>query len=128
MNKPLNKLLVVDDDDDILSITRASLQSLKGVEVKYVSSGKAAIQEALLFQPDLILLDVMMPKMDGMATLTTLRKTTATAHIPVIFFTAKVQREEITSYLQAGAIDVITKPFNPLTLGTTILEIWEKCL
>lgn len=124
--KPLTKLLVVDDDSDTLLITRYSLQSLKNVEVKYVSSGKEALREALQFQPDLILLDVMMPEMDGITTLKTMQKTDTLAHIPVVFFSAKVQQEEVTSYLHAGAVDVIVKPFDPLTLGETILKIWGK--
>ncbi|MBS3904822.1 MAG: response regulator [Simkania sp.] len=124
--KPLTKLLFVDDDEDILVIAKYCLQELKGVEVKYESSGKAAIQETLQFQPDLILLDVMMPGMDGLATLHAIQQLQTIAHIPVVFFTAKVQKEEITSYHQAGVIDVIVKPFDPLTLGKRVLGIWEK--
>jgi two-component system OmpR family response regulator len=124
--KPLTKLLFVDDDEDILVIARYCLQSLKGVESRFVSSGEAAIQEALQFIPDLILLDVMMPKMDGITTLNALRQIEAVSRIPIVFFTAKVQKGEISTYLQAGGIDVIVKPFNPLTLGSTIENIWKE--
>lgn len=124
--KPLTKIIVVDDDDDILTIAKCCLQSLKNVEVVYVSSGEAAIREAIQFQPDLILLDVMMPKMDGMATLNAIRQIQAIAHIPIVFFTAKVQKEEIFSYLQVGVIGVIIKPFDPITLGAKLQAIWDK--
>lgn len=124
--QPLTKVLVVDDDDDTLVIARYSLKNLKDVEVKYASSGGAAVKEALRFQPDLILLDVMMPDMDGMATLKEIRSLTAISHIPVVFFTAKAQKEEIDSYIQAGVLDVIVKPFDPIHLGEVILKIWNK--
>lgn len=126
MTKLLRKLLFVDDDEDTLIIAGYSLRNLKEVEVKYVRSGEEAIEVAVQFQPDLILLDVMMPKMDGIATLKAIRELPSIAHIPVIFFTAKVQKEEIVTYLRMGVIDVIVKPFDPLTLGSTIQKIWDK--
>lgn len=125
-NLSLTKLLLVDDDPDSLLIAAYCLESLKGVTIKTVSSGQAAIQEALVFIPDLILLDEMMPQMDGLTTMKTLRLIPILSHIPVVFFTAKVQKEEVSSFLKAGAIDVITKPFDPITLSSTILAIWKK--
>ncbi len=126
LNKPLTKLLLVDDDEDTLIIAKYCLERLKGVTVKYVSSGEEAIREAMTFMPDLILLDAMMPQMDGLTTLKTMRLFSVLAQIPVVFFTAKIQKEEIATFLKAGAIDVITKPFDPQALASTILAIWEK--
>jgi len=68
----------------------------------------------------------MMPKMDGLATLNAIKQAPLIAAIPVIFFTAKVQKEEISRYIKAGGIDVIVKPFNPVTLGSLIESIWKK--
>ena len=127
-NRPLRKILFVDDDLDILTIARYALANLKDVEMKFVSSGEEAIREVIPFQPDLILLDVMMPKMDGITTFKIIRELPASAHIPVVFFTAKVQKEEISTYLKAGGIDVITKPFDPIALPALIMKIWEKYL
>lgn len=123
---PLTKILFVDDDPDILSIAKYCLESLSNTTVKYVTSGEAAVKEALVFLPDLILLDVMMPKMDGMATVSTLRLIPSLTHAPIVFITAKVQSEELEHYLNLGILDVIIKPFDPLTLATTILNIWDK--
>lgn len=124
--KSLSKLLFVDDDNDILSIAKCCLESLNDTTVKYLSSGEAAIQEALIFQPDLIIMDVMMPKMDGIATLKALQMIPSLANTPVAFITAKVQKEEISQYFNLGVIDVIIKPFNPLTLASSIQNIWDK--
>jgi len=125
-NHSLTKLLLVDDDPDFLIIAKFCLENLQGVAIKYVSSGQEAIHESLIFKPDLILLDVMMPRMDGLTTLKAMRLIPALAHIPVVFFTAKVQKDEISTFLKAGAIDVITKPFDPQTISSNILAIWEK--
>jgi two-component system, OmpR family, response regulator len=124
--KSLSKMLFVDDDEDVLTIAKYCLKNLTGISVKYLRSGEEAIREALDFQPDLILLDVMMPKMDGIATIKAMKLMPKIAHIPVIFFTAKAQKEEISNYLKLGVIDVITKPFDPITLGSDILNIWDK--
>lgn len=126
METPLSRVLVVDDDEDTLVIARYSLQKFKEIEVRTVISGKAAIQEAIVFQPNLILLDVMMPEMDGFTALKIMKETETIAHIPIVFFTAKVQKEEIKTYLQAGVFDVIVKPFDPITLGTVLQDIWKR--
>ena len=125
-NHSLTKLLIVDDDLDILSIVKYSLENMSGVIIKTASSGEEAIREAMNFKPDLMLLDAIMPQMDGVTTLKTMRTIPSLAQIPVIFFTAKVQKNEIASFIKEGAIDVIVKPFDPLTLAQTIQAIWEK--
>lgn len=124
---PLSKVLIVDDDEDTLVIAKYALQPLKEVECRTVTSGQAALQEAKSFLPDLIFLDVMMPEMDGVATFKAIRETKEIAHIPVVFFTAKVQKEEIDSYIKLGGVDVITKPFDPISLPNKVQEIWGKC-
>lgn len=124
--KPLKKLILVDDDKDVLTIARYCLQELKDTEVKYLSSGQEAIKEALTFLPDLMLIDVMMPQMDGIATLKALHLIPTLSQTPIVFFTAKVQQEELNEYFHMGVIDVLVKPFDPLTLASHILSIWEK--
>lgn len=124
--QPLTKLLCVDDDADVLTIAKYCLENLSGVKVKCVGSGKEAIQEAISFHPDLILLDVMMPEMDGIETVKAIRLDPMIAQIPVIFFTAKTQKYDIDSYLKLGIIDVITKPFDPFTFSKSIQQIWDK--
>ena len=128
MNKKtaLTKIMLVDDDDDTLTIAKYCLEQLQDVEIKYLHSGEEAVKEALSFNPDMILLDVMMPKMDGIATLKALRLLPSTAHVPVVFFTAKTQQEELSNYRQMGIVDVITKPFDPMTFATRILGIWDR--
>lgn len=127
-NKPLTKILFVDDDLDILTIAKYCLEDLSGVTIKYLTSGEEAIKEALVFEPDLIILDVMMPKMDGVSTFNAMRLLPTLTHIPVVFITAKVQTEELANYYKLGALDVIVKPFDPLMLPATVQNIWKKYL
>lgn len=122
---PLHRILFVEDDPDIQMIAQLALESIGGFQVCACSSGAEALARAPAFAPDLILLDVMMPAMDGPETLGRLRAMSATATTPVIFMTAKVQRHEVSQYLALGAIDVIAKPFDPMTLAAAISAIWE---
>ena len=85
-----------------------------------------AIDKASGFAPQMILIDVMMPGMDGPTTLAQLRRLEATATIPAVFLTAKVQPCEVAEYLDLGAVDVIAKPFDPMTLADQVRAIWEK--
>lgn len=124
----LRKILVVDDEPDIQTVAGLALEDVAGFEVAVCGSGQEALDMAPTFQPDLILLDVMMPKMDGLQTLRAMRDVPDLAAIPVIYLTAKVQHEEISSYKEHGAIDVIAKPFDPMELGNTIRRIWETFL
>ncbi len=96
-----------------------------GFTVKICSAGEEALREAAAFTPDMILLDVMMPGIDGPATLKRLREQPALAAVPVAFMTAKVQPAEIAHYKSLGALDVIAKPFDPMTLADKIRAIWE---
>ena len=122
----LQKILLVEDEPDIQAVAKLALESVGGFTVEICSSGEEALKNAANIAPDLILLDVMMPGMDGPSTLQALRKQSQTAPIPIIFMTAKVQTSEVAQYKSLGAWDVIAKPFDPMTLATTVKEIWSK--
>ena len=119
------KVLVIDDEDDVRSIARLSLTKIGGMEVHEAASGPAGLRAAVQIRPDAILLDVMMPDMDGPATLRALRQDPKTSAIPVVFMTARVQAHEVARYRALGAKDVIAKPFDPLTLADTVRTIWN---
>ena len=125
-SQPLRKLLIVDDDPDVLTIARYSLKKDQTLEVRCASSGEDGLTIAKNFMPDLILLDVMMPKLDGITTLEHLRNQKETKNIPVVFFTAKVTQEEINFYTKQDVIAVLVKPFDPLKFLDSIQAIWHK--
>jgi two-component system, OmpR family, response regulator len=125
MSKVLERILYVEDDPDIQTIAMMVLETISGYQVLACSSGKDAIAVALEFNPDLILLDVMMPGMDGPETLGELRKLSGLEHTPSVFMTAKVQPQEVAGYLALGAVGVIAKPFDPMTLAEELEKIWR---
>lgn len=125
-DKPLTKILVIDDDQDILIMTQFALKRIQNVIVKSLSSGELALKESLEFRPDLILLDIMMPGLDGLSILKILREHQETHSIPIVFFTAKAMQNELDKYKSAGAVDIIIKPFDPLSLPELLLEIWKR--
>lgn len=112
------KILYVDDEDDIREIALMSLEIDPEIEVKTTDSGSAALLTVQEWLPDLILLDVMMPGMDGPETLARLRQDTATSAIPVVFITARTQPEDIEKFMALGAAGVISKPFDPMSLAS----------
>jgi len=122
----VRKILLVDDEDDIRTIARIALVDIGGVEAVVASSGKEALQLAITERPDLVLLDVMMPGLDGPSTLALLRAEPATADIPVVFLTAKVQRDEVARFRALGARGVIAKPFDPMTLLDDVLRALDE--
>lgn len=126
MEKTLKRILYIEDEEDIREIAKISLEDLGGFEVKYCASGHEAISVAEAFHPDLFLLDVMMPNLDGPATLKELKKINSLRNIPAIFMTAKIRESEVGDYLSCGAIGVIAKPFNPMTLSDSIRIFWNK--
>ena len=99
---------------------------MEGFNLEVCSSGKEALEKAEDFKPHLLLLDVMMPGMDGPSTLAELKKLPGLRDTPAIFMTAKVQPQEVEQLFTYGAIDVIAKPFDPMTLAETIRNIWGK--
>ncbi len=127
MAEKLTRILYVEDEPDIRMVARLALETVGGFTVEVCSSGSEALAKMGAFKPQLILLDVMMPDMDGPTTLGKLRELPEFAGTPVIFMTAKVQPREVEGYKQIGAVDVIPKPFDPMTLASTVLAIWEHC-
>ena len=126
MGRELKRILYVEDEGDIRTVTAMALEAVGGFTVITCSSGIEALATAPDASADLILLDVMMPGMDGLATISALRGLSQTADTPVIFMTAKVQASEIQHYMHLGATGVIAKPFDPMTLSAQISEIWQK--
>lgn len=120
----LRRILLVEDDPDIRIVARLALNELAGFELEVCSSGLEALEKAPGFAPDLILLDVMMPELDGISTLKELRRLDSVCETPVIFMTAKAQPEEVAEYRRLGALDVIVKPFDPMSLGDEVRRIW----
>lgn len=123
---PLNRILLVEDEPDIQAVARLALEAVGGFTVEVCSSGDEALQVAPKFQPHLILLDVMMPGKDGPDTLKALRELPQISATPAIFMTAKVQPHEVKQYKALGALDVIAKPFDPMTLSATIKSLWTQ--
>lgn len=116
-----NKLiLLIDDEEDIREVAQLSLEMVGGWQVITGSSGSEAIAKAEIEQPDAILLDVMMPNLDGFATFERLQANKATQQIPVIFLTAKVGSDDRRRFFELGVNGVITKPFDPMSLATQI--------
>ena len=123
MPETLNRILYVEDDSDIRVVAQMALQTVGRFTVIACASGRDALKAAPQARADLLLLDVMMPGMDGPDTLKALRDIPATAHTPVIFITAKVQAAEVAAYKALGALDVIHKPFDPMELPAQIRRI-----
>lgn len=121
--RPLRKILHVDDQPEIRSIVGLALGKLGGYALLACNSGEQAIEVAPGFSPDLLLLDVNMPLLDGFATLERLREVGVAA--PAIFFTARAGAEDVARYRSAGALGSIPKPFDPLKLGGQILRLWS---
>jgi two-component system, OmpR family, response regulator len=123
---PLARIMMVEDEPDIQVVARLALEAVGGFTVHICGSGWDALRDAPAFSPDLVLLDVMMPGIDGPGTLRALREVPEMATVPVVFMTAKVQPHEVASLRELGALDVIAKPFDPMTLSTTIRRIWTE--
>ncbi|WP_039915738.1 response regulator [Cellvibrio mixtus] len=126
MNRELTRILYVEDDPDIQAIAMMVLETISGFVVEACSCGGDALQKAVAFNPDLILLDVMMPGMDGPETLKGLRGFSELEKTPVVFMTAKVQPQEVQAYIEMGAVGVIAKPFDPMTLAQQLRDIWGR--
>ena len=117
------KVLYVEDDPDIRAVAEIALQDVGGFTTAICQSGTEALERAPGFKPELILLDVMMPGMDGPSTLQALRKLSGLDTVPVIFMTARLQKSEIEEYRALGALGVIPKPFDPMNLSAQIAKI-----
>jgi two-component system, OmpR family, alkaline phosphatase synthesis response regulator PhoP len=120
---PTKRILIIDDEETIQTVVQFGIKMAAGWEVVTASSGQEGIQAAQSEQPDVILLDVMMPDMDGIATFKELQSYSKTAQIPVIFLTAKAQTAQMRQFHDLGVSGVITKPFNSLNLPEQITRI-----
>lgn len=120
----LTRILYAEDDNDIQQIALLALETLGGFTIKTCNDGTEAVTAIENFAPQLLLLDVMMPNMDGPKALAKIRQIEAFKNTPAIFMTAKVQPEEVEKYIAMGAIGVIAKPFDPMTLADQIRDMW----
>lgn len=124
--RELTKILYAEDEIDVQTVVELTIQSMSDYEIKVCDNGKRLLECVNEYNPDLILLDVMMPEMDGPTTFKHLQSTEATKNIPVIFMTAKAQVHEVETFKEIGALGVITKPFDPMSLCDEIKEIWDS--
>lgn len=123
----LKRVLYVEDDPDIREIASLALCDVGGLELLACESGARALREVDGFAPQLILLDVMMPEMDGPQTLQALRdQGSVTDQTAVAFMTAKVHPEELARYRDLGVSEVISKPFDPMSLANNVRTVWER--
>lgn len=118
------KVLIIDDESSIRQILEIALEDRW--DVSLASSGQEGIERAVQIKPDLILLDRMMPGLDGLATLKGLRAREETSNIPVIFLTAKVQTGDMKDYDHKDVVGVLSKPFDPMSIGDEIVELLDK--
>jgi two-component system, OmpR family, response regulator len=126
MPEKLQRITYIEDEPDIRAITEFALRDLGGFCVDACASGPEALERTPDFNPDLILLDIMMPEMDGIETFNRLRAFPKLAGTPIVFMTARAMKDEIASYLAMGVSDVVAKPFDPITLASRVEEIWRQ--
>jgi CheY-like chemotaxis protein len=122
----LKRIMYVDDDPDLQDIVRLSLETRGGFTVTCCDSGNQALEEIAAFKPDLVILDMVLPGMNGLQLLERMRKLRGTPSIPVIFLTSKISPHHMEEYKELGVIGVINKPLNPLELRHQLREIWER--
>ncbi len=120
------KILLIDDEQDIRMVVQLSLETVGGFDVLVAESGEAGLDMAAHEKPDAILLDVMMPGLDGPSTLERLKTLDGCAAIPVIFLTAKAQQAEVRRLKDLGPAGVLMKPFDPMTLSDQVNEILRE--
>ena len=123
---PLNRICYVEDDEDIQRIVRMSLERVGKMTVEMVRDPMVAIERMLAFKPELVLLDWMMPGMDGPTLLRKMRETPGTKDLPVVFITAKASQRELDELRQLGAAGTISKPFSPKDLPEQLRAIWRE--
>lgn len=124
--RKLDKILYVEDDPDIQTVARMAMEMIGGFALEVCDDGYQALEKAQSFQPDLFLLDMMMPGMTGIQTLEKLRMLRGLEHTPAIFMTAKIQNHEVGAYKRQGVLGVIPKPFDPMALTNDINGIWQS--
>ncbi len=122
----LRTVLYVDDEPDIREVVLMSLGLAENLAVHSCDCGEQALQVIPRIKPDLVLLDVMMPGMDGPSTLQRMRADPELSQIPVIFMTAKAMPQEVARFRELGAVAVIAKPFDPMQLAKQVFAVWEE--
>lgn len=122
----LKRILYAEDEIDVQTVVELTIQTMSDYQIKICNNGQELLEQVEEYKPDLILLDVMMPEMDGPTTFKNLQENEKTKEIPVIFMTAKAQVHEVENFRATGALGVITKPFDPMSLCDEILEIWNN--
>jgi CheY-like chemotaxis protein len=125
-DRALNRVCYVEDDEDIQRIVRMSLERIGKMTVEVVGDPMVAIDAMVRFAPDLVLLDWMMPGMDGPTLFQAMKQRPETAALPVVFITAKASTLEMSELTGLGAAGAITKPFSPKDLPDQLREIWSK--
>ena len=125
-DQPLTRICYVEDDEDIQRIVRISLERVGAMTVEVVSDPTRAVETIVAFKPDLVLLDWMMPLMDGPAVLRKMREHAQTKHLPVVFITAKASQRELDELMAMGAAGTISKPFSPKDLPDQLRRIWHS--
>ena len=118
--------MCVEDEADIQTFAKIALETVGGFDVEMCGSGEEVHGKAPKFLPDLILLDVMMPGMDGLAIYRVVRKLPEAVATPIVFMTVKSQAHEVEQLLDLGALGVISKPFDPIELSNQVATLWEK--
>jgi len=121
----LQRILIADDEPDILEIAKIALETVGGFEVSVCSSGRILLERLSEFEPDLIIVDVMMPDVTGPEILTEIRRRPELNSVPVVFLTGVIQKEEIEKLRETGVADIILKPFDPMALADRINDIWK---
>lgn len=122
----LERVLYIEDEPDIRAVAEIALRQVGGLELECCANGPAGLEALTRFAPQLVLLDVMMPGMDGPTVLTNIRENTAFKHTPIVFITAKVQAAEVEDLMKLGAFAVITKPFSPMEIAEQLRQIWSE--
>jgi two-component system, OmpR family, response regulator len=122
----LKHVLSVEDDADLRLLLQLALETVGGLQLTLCERGEQALAAARRERPDLVLLDVMLPGLDGPATLRVLREDPGTAAIPIVFMTAQAAPTDCAALRALGAIDVIAKPFDPLQLAAVVRAIWAR--
>jgi two-component system, OmpR family, response regulator len=124
--RPLNRICYVEDDEDIQRIVRMSLERVGKMTVEVVGDPTLALEAITAFKPDLVMLDWMMPKMDGPTLFRQMRLRPETQALPVVFITAKAAQRDLDELMSLGAVATISKPFSPKDLPEQLREIWKK--
>lgn len=124
--RSLERVLYIEDDEDIQAIVKVALEDVGGLVLQVCSGGREALQAMPGFRPDLVLLDVMMPGMDGPSTLRALRELPGYGGLPAVFLTARAQPSDIAQYQGLGVLGVIVKPFQAGRLAQQLRDLWQR--